>query len=606
MQRGELVYAEHVARYGFAAQFVRGLRVLDVACGTGYGGEMLLSAGAKSVVAVDYAIDSLRYALKNRISASQALVVGDAESLPFEDASFDAVTSFETIEHLPDPLGFLRELRRVLVADGVLILSTPNRLTSDGTNPFHLREFAAEELLALLKQQFQNVRLFPQSNWIASLVGTPSSQTWRTVGAPGGESDDAARSEYLVTVSANGRLPDLRSVAAPFDKMADQLGPLKAAISWSQADDASWQEAAERFRSLVIDLQGRPAEPPPEAQEPPAKSMAGRALGLLAPAGSTRGNVHSSIVRGVQMVRTTGILPFLRHLVKVRQWLPRTIHGDVLEPFSARTDPEPGFDERDLLRSARDELNQRYASWLGGFREEAPPKTRIEFGVVIVGGASEALTRSIRSQRYPRREELDGWPGSVLQGKFSHLIFVKTGGVLAPSATAEFARSFALDEEIDFVFPDEDHRGPDGTRVDPVLKPGWSPDLLLSSDYISNIFACTRQLYEDTVAAQPPLSSVYDLALRLTERAQKVHHLALPLYSRLSTHEGVSAEEPAEAGAALQDATGRRGLDATVEATTKPGIFRVRRRLSSTPLVSVVLPTRDKPGLLTRCLASLD
>ncbi len=78
-------------------------------------------------------------------------------------------------------------------------------------------------------------------------------------------------------------------------------------------------------------------------------------------------------------------------------------------------------------------------------------------------------------------------------------------------------------------FLDEDHRGPDGTRVYPVLKPGWSPDLLLSSDYISNIFACTRKLYEDTVAAQPPLSSVYDLALRLTERAQKVHHLALPL-----------------------------------------------------------------------------
>ena len=152
---------EHEARYLWASQFTRGARVLDIACGSGFGGKILLESGAARVVAADLSEEALvaaEEALRPFGNRAEVRRV-DALDMSFEDGSFDAVTSMETLEHLPDPLRFVSEAARVLRPGGILVLSTPNALVThpqDGTptNPFHVQEFTPGQLKDLLRPRF--------------------------------------------------------------------------------------------------------------------------------------------------------------------------------------------------------------------------------------------------------------------------------------------------------------------------------------------------------------------------------------------------------------------------------------------------------------------
>jgi SAM-dependent methyltransferase len=156
------LWGEHRGRYRFATQLfgARGQRVLDVACGSGFGLEMLRAAGAHAV-GIDYAADALA-----QINHDARLVRADATCLPLRTAAIDQVVSFETIEHVPDAAGLVREIRRVLKPGGLLVLSTPNRAfgppEGHSANHFHVREFTATELRDLLLESFSKVQLYGQ------------------------------------------------------------------------------------------------------------------------------------------------------------------------------------------------------------------------------------------------------------------------------------------------------------------------------------------------------------------------------------------------------------------------------------------------------------
>lgn len=151
-------WGEHVARYVFALPFVVDKTVLDIACGTGYG-LALLKRSAKSVTGVDVDIDAAREALSECNTNDTRVLLGDGTNLPFNDASFDIVTSFETLEHLHAGREFLAELKRVLKTGGTLILSTPNAnytnpVNGKPSNPFHIFEYKPDELKAELEDHF--------------------------------------------------------------------------------------------------------------------------------------------------------------------------------------------------------------------------------------------------------------------------------------------------------------------------------------------------------------------------------------------------------------------------------------------------------------------
>lgn len=147
-------YFDHVRRYLFAQQFVTDARVLDIACGTGYGGDVLLRGRARQMIGMDISRDALDYAARRW--KARCFVKADAQRLPLPDGAVDVIVSFETLEHLPEPPRFLAEARRVLRADGWLILSTPNRAAaSPGSatpfSPYHTFEPTRTELIALLE-----------------------------------------------------------------------------------------------------------------------------------------------------------------------------------------------------------------------------------------------------------------------------------------------------------------------------------------------------------------------------------------------------------------------------------------------------------------------
>jgi SAM-dependent methyltransferase len=174
---------EHIHRYSFAVRFVREKRVLDIASGEGYGCCGSLKAGAKSVIGVDIDPSSCAHAArKYKIDVR----VGSAEAIPVETGSVDVVVSFETIEHVPNPGRFLDEVSRVLTADGLVIISTPNKnlYSPPGKepNPYHCSEMAPEEFQDLLCSTFSKISLFGQrphsAKWWSPISLTSETSPW--------------------------------------------------------------------------------------------------------------------------------------------------------------------------------------------------------------------------------------------------------------------------------------------------------------------------------------------------------------------------------------------------------------------------------------------
>jgi SAM-dependent methyltransferase len=166
--RGELMEAEHLARYWWVGGLAGGRRVLDAGCGVGYGSAMLADAGASDVVGIDVASDAIAAAAE--ANQQVEFVIGDVHALPFEDSSFDLVVCFEVIEHVTEQDAVIAELARVLMPDGVLAISSPNRGVYPAGNPHHLHEYTPDELMAALRGHLEHVELRRQHDWLASAV----------------------------------------------------------------------------------------------------------------------------------------------------------------------------------------------------------------------------------------------------------------------------------------------------------------------------------------------------------------------------------------------------------------------------------------------------
>lgn len=151
-------WGEHAARYVYALQFVQGRRVLDIACGTGYGIGLLRSQ-ASFVAGVDIDPEAAKSAI-SECGENAGVLLGNGLGLPFGDAAFDIVTSFETMEHLHERRLFLSELERIISPGGTLVLSTPNAnysqpVNGKPANPFHIFEYTPVELRDELAAFFQ-------------------------------------------------------------------------------------------------------------------------------------------------------------------------------------------------------------------------------------------------------------------------------------------------------------------------------------------------------------------------------------------------------------------------------------------------------------------
>ena len=228
--KGE-IWIEHWHRYHFAARWVAGLAVLDVACGEGYGSAMLARSAA-SVVGVDLsqeAIDHARatYAPEANLRFERA----SCTSLPLADASVDIAVSFETLEHIDAQAAFLDELARVVKPEGLVILSCPNKLEyrdkRNFQNPFHVKELYRDELAQLLGAHFPAAAWYGQRPTFFSVIAPEEAANAQAQLVEVGEENPAeaapALSDPLYFIVVASRTPSaLRPIAPVLSVLADR------------------------------------------------------------------------------------------------------------------------------------------------------------------------------------------------------------------------------------------------------------------------------------------------------------------------------------------------------------------------------------------------
>jgi ubiquinone/menaquinone biosynthesis C-methylase UbiE len=246
---GRLIDSEHRARYHWASRTVAGKDVLDAACGVGYGVEILAAAGAKSVSGIDLDPEAVATAKERFGEHAAALVEGDLRELPFEDDSFDVVTSFETIEHMEEGERALAEMRRVLRPGGLLIVSSPNPDAYLPGNEFHVHEFRPEELTAAVDELFANVTTYRQDAWLGSAIepleGEPSTATPELLSTGSGEEEEP---DYSIVVASDEALPELDDILARGDTFDVRWWAKQLARARGEAAQAGEREAIAQGR----------------------------------------------------------------------------------------------------------------------------------------------------------------------------------------------------------------------------------------------------------------------------------------------------------------------------------------------------------------------
>lgn len=254
---------EHTHRYLLACELARGKTVLDIACGEGYGSRMLADV-AKSVSGVDISGETIERAAKKYPHPTLAFIQGSVTAIPLPDASIDLVTSFETIEHLAEQESMLREIRRVLRPDGVLIISSPDkRQYSDLTgynNEYHVKELYRDEFVDLLKRHFNHMRMLGQRVVFGSVMGAEDSGpflSWRK-NEPDSRTTGLADAEYLIALAGNAPLPEMPSgiLKLPLEQ-SDRVCYLRSHLegSWDRIKRCeAWEKEA---RGYISQLEAR-------------------------------------------------------------------------------------------------------------------------------------------------------------------------------------------------------------------------------------------------------------------------------------------------------------------------------------------------------------
>lgn len=155
----------HLGRYLMTKQYCQGKRVLDIACGEGYGSfAMAEKWGAREVHGVDISADAINSAKNNfshdNVKFSTLNAEKDADF--FEENFFDLIVSFETIEHLGDPVSFLGNLKKWLKKDGIILISCPNDnwyySEPQQSNPFHEKKYSFLEFCDLCESVLGDAR----------------------------------------------------------------------------------------------------------------------------------------------------------------------------------------------------------------------------------------------------------------------------------------------------------------------------------------------------------------------------------------------------------------------------------------------------------------
>jgi ubiquinone/menaquinone biosynthesis C-methylase UbiE len=167
LEKNDPWWGEHEHRYNELIPYIQSSdSILDLACGTGYGSDILAAHTKGLVVGGDIAEEAVKECAAMWNRANLKFEVMDGTSLGYSDAYFDKIVSFETIEHTTQYEKMIKEFYRVLKPGGTAFISTPNFPVNSPSgkvvNPYHTQEFTYDEIKSILEAVFPSVKIFGQ------------------------------------------------------------------------------------------------------------------------------------------------------------------------------------------------------------------------------------------------------------------------------------------------------------------------------------------------------------------------------------------------------------------------------------------------------------
>jgi GT2 family glycosyltransferase len=286
-----------------------------------------------------------------------------------------------------------------------------------------------------------------------------------------------------------------------------------------------------------------------------------------------------------------------------RAWTNRPLVSIVMPTFNSQ--PE-------WLRPAFESvLGQVYENWELCIADDASTEPRVAEMLAEFAATDSRVKVVIRAQN----GGIAAASASALElasGEFIGLL--DHDDLLRPHALHSVVERLQGTDEVDLVYSDEDQLLQDGRFGNPFFKPDWSPDFLLSVNYICHFLVLRRELVERTGGFRPGFDGAQDLdlLLRTTELAREIVHVPDVLYAWRQVPGSVALAGDAkmyayESGTrAVAEALHRRGMRGRVVAAQDLGRYRVRLDVAAAPNVEIIIPTRDRLDLLRQCLESIE
>jgi GT2 family glycosyltransferase len=610
--------ADHVARDIAPASS------LDVGCAMGFLVEALADRGvdAHGIDISDYAISQVRDDMERRCHVASALE-------PF-GRRYDLISCIEVIEHLPPESAEALVENICAHSDDVIFASTPidyREETHINVNPpEHWAELFARfgfqrdltydlTYLAPWAMRFRRSR-----DPLPRVVREYERELWHL------RDENHQRHEVVATQLAEiDALREARRAAdrelARTDVVRAENARLSAELSTNQrllmaaiADARNLRESGAGRIADAVQHTVRVMAPPGSRRQRSLHRMVRAAivLGRDGPSG-LRKAVRERDRGGVGTVQdqydewraqhepTWEDLNRMRH--ENRLWMVRPLVSIVMPTYNP---------QEDWLRPAIESvLGQVYENWELCIADDASTAPHVE-------GILEQFTRAdprIKVVRRPENGGIAAASASALElatGEFVALL--DHDDLLRPHALHRVVELLQSDPELDVVYSDEDMLLSDGQYGEPFFKPDWSPDLLLSVNYVCHFLMLRRDLVERTGGFRPGFDGAqdHDLVLRATEKARHIGHVPDVLYAWRQVPGSVALAGDAkmyayEAGQrAVEEALARRGLSGRVTRAEDLGRYHVRLDIVDNPAVAIVIPTRDRVELLRRCIESIE
>lgn len=632
---------EHWHRYLYASLFIKDKMVVDIASGEGYGSYLLANKGARHVLGVDISPEAVETAQKNYIQQNLTFINASISDIPVPSNSVDVLISFETIEHVDANLQhlFLKEIARILKHDGILIISTPNKLEySDKPNYkniYHIKEFYKDEFIQFLRPQFKNVELFGQKIFASSyiwpekkLADECSEYHIKPTDTGFVVSDNEEKAMlYLIAICSNDKhISSGRSIL--FDEENSILSQKNHIIQIKSKEillkdqhiaaqkteydqlNQYLQKSLDHIRKLEEQLRRRSVRFWLHRVREIAIFLARGSRSALRLALHDR----KRLIEKIHIMQQVGLRDIFIKAIQAKEDQPLQL---------STTHACPPLEKKPKISLVMPVYNVE-PKWLSHAIESVSRQLYDDFEFIIIDdGSTNEETLSLLRQIAPQRaivqfnEHNKGISGASNDGVAlatgDYIALLDHDDELRENALYEVAKAIGT-HNPDVLYSDEARIDSMGIKKRPFLKPDWSPDLLRSQMYVGHLLVFRKTLFNKIggFRSQFDGSQDYDLMLRFSECTSNIHHIPQILYFWREIESSTAlnpqikpSSHPAGLEALDQHLKRVYGGAAHGDKTDFHFVYDARYPFPSSTTVSIIIPTKDQCQLLSNCVQSI-